>query len=76
MEVADFDEHVCELVPGEPVQPRSTRSGNLGGPLRRSRRMTPPEVEEELARMAANRPSPEQIAAEAQRLGLLPRDSA
>jgi hypothetical protein len=75
MEVVEFDDHVCELVPGQPVQPGPKRPGNLGGLLRHSRGMTPPEVQEELARMAAHRPTPEAIAAEAQRLGLVPRDS-
>lgn len=73
MQVAEFDGHVCELVPGEPVQPATAkRPGNLGRHLRRPRAMPPPEVEQELARMAAHRPTPEQIAAEAQRLGLVP----
>jgi len=75
MEVAEFDEHVCELVPGDPVQPLS-RPGNLAGflPRRRARRQSTQDVaaEEQLQRMASNRPSPEQIAAEAARLGLVP----
>jgi hypothetical protein len=36
---------------------------------------TPPEALEELARMAANRPTPEQIAAEAARLEPPSRDA-
>lgn len=73
MLVDEFDEHVCELVPGDPVQ-TGNRPGNLAGflPRRRSRRHSPEAAaaEEQLQRMASNRPTPEQIAAEAARLGL------
>jgi hypothetical protein len=71
MQVVEFDEHVCELVPGDPVQP-SSRPGNVAGflPRRRSRRPSARDAaaEEQLQRMASDRPTPEQIAAEAARL--------
>jgi hypothetical protein len=71
MQVVEYDEHVCELVPGEPVQP-SSRPGNLAGflPRRRSRRPSARDAaaEEQLQRMVSDRPTPEQIAAEAARL--------
>jgi hypothetical protein len=69
MPVAEIEDHPCELVVGEPVQAPPKRRGGRG--LHRVFEATavPPEVEEELARMAANRPTAEQIAAEVERLG-------
>jgi hypothetical protein len=78
MPIAEWEEHVCELVPGDPVQPLS-RPGNLAGflPRRRGRRQSAQDAaaEEQLQRMASNRPTSEQIAAEAARLGLVPHDA-
>jgi hypothetical protein len=78
MEVAEFDEHVCELVPGDPVH-AANRPGNLAGFLPRRRRhpksAQDAAAEEQLQHMASNRPTPEEIAAEAARLGLMPVDA-
>jgi hypothetical protein len=76
MLVADVEDHDCQLVPGEPVQAPKRRSGRPGLHRLFDAEEVPPEVQEQLSRMAAHRPTPEQIAAEAQRLGLVPHGEA
>ena len=78
MPVAEVENHDCQLVVGEPVQTPPAR-GRGGRGLHRvfgGSAGPPPEVLEELSRMAANPPTAEQIAAEAARLGLVPRGEA
>jgi hypothetical protein len=67
MRVADFEGHPCELVPGADVE-RPKRPRRLSSLL--PSEPVPPEVKAELARMATNPPTPEQIAAHMAHLGL------
>jgi hypothetical protein len=77
MPVAEVENHDCQLVVGEPVQaPPKRRPGGRGLHRVFGDSGVPPEVQEELSRMATHRPTPEQIAAEAARLGLMPRGDA
>jgi hypothetical protein len=73
--VAEVDDHLCELVPGEPVQTPSRRRGGRGmhrlfAPPEADSAPVPAEVQEQLNRMEAEaRRSPEQMAAALARLG-------
>jgi hypothetical protein len=75
MPVSDVENHLCELVVGEPVQtPPSRRRGRGLRRVFEDPSNLPPEVREDLARMTPTGVSPEQLAATITRLGQPPHD--
>jgi hypothetical protein len=68
MLIDEFDEHPCELVLSEPIQPPPKRRRGFQRLFEPSESV-PPEVRAELERMERERPTPEQIAAEVARIG-------